>query len=66
MPDEEYHSAFDGQAHMFMPDLKNLLCLIYERIVRALLKIKVAYGGGTPRNSAAHLRGLGKRPIGAG
>ena len=26
----------------------------------------MAYGGGTSRNSAAHLRPVGKRPIGAG
>ena len=29
------------------------------------MKIQVAYGGGTSRNSAAHLRPVGKRPIGA-
>ena len=30
------------------------------------LKIQVAYGGETSRNSAAHLRLVGQRPIGAG
>ncbi len=30
------------------------------------LKIQVAYGGETSRNSAAHLRPVGKQPIGAG
>ena len=30
------------------------------------LKIQVAYGGETSRNSAAHLRLVGKQPIGAG
>ena len=32
----------------------------------ASLKVQVAYGGGTSRNSAAHWRPVGKRPIGAG
>ena len=30
------------------------------------LKIKVTYGGETSRNSAAHSRPVGKRPIAAG
>ena len=33
---------------------------------RATLKIQVAYGGETSRNSAAHLKPVGKRPIAAG
>ena len=33
---------------------------------RASLKIQVAYGGETSRNSAAHWKPVGKRPIGAG
>ena len=32
----------------------------------ASLKIQVAYGGETSRNSAAHLRPVGKRPMGTG
>ncbi len=35
-------------------------------MMRASLKIQVAYGGETSRNSAAHLRVMGKRPIGVG
>ena len=33
---------------------------------KASLKIQEAYGGRTSRNSAAHLRLVGKRPIGVG
>ena len=33
---------------------------------RALLKIQVAYRGETSRNSAAHLRPVGERPVGVG
>ena len=33
---------------------------------RASLKIQVAYRGETSRNSAAHLRPVGERPVGVG
>ena len=38
----------------------------YAKCVLVELKIQVAYGGETSRNSAAHLKPVGKRPIAAG
>ena len=35
-----------------------------RQLLRAPLKIQMACGGETSRNSAAHLRPVGKRPIG--
>ena len=50
------------------PDYKsychNEYALRYARC--ALGKVQVAYGGGTSRNSAAHLRHVGKQAIGVG
>ena len=52
------------------PDYKSYgldkYALRYAKCALVELKIQVAYGGETSRNSAAHLRPVGKRPIGAG